>query len=526
MKKEQEIIKLRNHYTYIFEQLWKWLFVILAFLLGNEESISIGIDLIKKGNIMQGIIAMWGILGVLLILFLWQTNRWYRTTLTIQDGTITSVRATLTRRVNTIAIANISNINMEQNLFERIVGTYRLKIDTNSLSTADITDLELLLKKRDAEKVKHLIFTMLKELRESAAALAEENQEQPVNTFTEQPETANIPDEFDMQHGTYDLAYSFGEIIRSGLVTMSVAELLSAVLMLIFAVITMAAMLRNERDILVIIPTVFVQLLATFSIVANILKKWLMNFNFRAKRYKDKIYVSYVFLKKKEYVVPIDKINAVSVRYSFIGRITKRAVVKVINIGGEGTESDGVQLLLANTYQGLKRKMRVLLPELELPETDAFIKPPRKYVKLIWLYAVLSALLVFFGVSGGCFIGNEINDGMFGRPVEFIGFAVILALVVFILVFLIRYLTYRTAGLFYMKDSVAIVRGVFGKHIQIIPYAKIQFIHQEQGPLQAVLGLMSGYISILAGLLSQVQMIDIFSEKDFLELEKRIRDTY
>lgn len=347
MKKEQEIIKLRNHYTYIFEQLWKWLFVILAFLLGNEESILIGIDLIKKGNIMQGIIAMWGILGVLLILLLWQTNRWYRTTLTIQDGTITSVRATLMRRVNTIAIANISNINMEQNLFERIVGTYRLKIDTNSLSTADITDLELLLKKRDAEKVKHLIFTMLKELRESAAALAEKNQEQPVNTFTEQPETANIPDEFDMQHGTYDLAYSFGEIIRSGLVTMSVAELLSAVLMLIFAVITMAAMLRNERDILVIIPTVFVQLLATFSIVANILKKWLMNFNFRAKRYKDKIYVSYGFLKKKEYVVPIDKINAVSVRYSFIGRITKRAVVKVINIGGEGTESDGVQLLLA-----------------------------------------------------------------------------------------------------------------------------------------------------------------------------------
>lgn len=530
MEEKQEIIKLRNHFTYIFEQMWKLLFLIVCILFSSEESISLGIELIKEGNIMQGLIAMGGMLVILLIMLLWQINRWYRTTLTIQDGTITSARATLNRRVNTIAIANISNINLEQNLFERIVGTYRMKLDTNSLSTADTTDLELVLKKKDAEEVKHLILMMLKEIQGETDSVpsVEGNLEttgyQAVSSESQIQQ--NVFDEFDVENGAYDVTYSIKEIIVSGLVTSSIMEIIAAIGLICSSIVTMAAMMQDEKDIFMIVSTLFIQVLAAFSVVADVLKKWLVNFNFRAKRYKDKIYVSLGLLKKKNYVVPVDKINAVSLRYSFIGRLCKRATVKVINIGGQGEEVDGMQLLLADTYPELERKLKLLLPEFELPEVDSFTRPPRKYMKLASLYAAFTALVVFGAVLAGIFIGAGMDGLESGDLVKFIGIAAVSAIVVFLLVLYIRYLTYRASGILYTKENVVIARGIFARTIQTIPYNRIQYIHQEQGPLQSKMGLMSGHLSILASVFSQVQMIGVFAEEDFAELERRLKETY
>lgn len=42
-----------------------------------------------------------------------------------------------------------------------IVGTYKLKLDTSSLSTAETTDVEIVLKKKDANAVKSLIMQMM-----------------------------------------------------------------------------------------------------------------------------------------------------------------------------------------------------------------------------------------------------------------------------------------------------------------------------------------------------------------------------
>ena len=54
------------------------------------------------------------------------------------------------KKKNTIGIRNISNINLEQNLIEMLFGTCKVKLDTNSRSTADSTDVKIVLKKSDA----------------------------------------------------------------------------------------------------------------------------------------------------------------------------------------------------------------------------------------------------------------------------------------------------------------------------------------------------------------------------------------
>lgn len=91
-------------------------------------------------------------------------------------------------------------------------------------------------------------------------------------------------------------------------------------------------------------------------------------FAFRAKRCGNKVYVSCGLVKKRKYAVPVDTINAVYIESTVLGRIFKRASVKVINIGGEGDDVAGMQLLLAGTEKELKEKLAVLLPEYTFPE--------------------------------------------------------------------------------------------------------------------------------------------------------------
>ena len=78
-----------------------------------------------------------GILAAGLVIVLgWQTLIWAKTYISIQDNVLIVERNTLNRKRNTIGLSNISNVNLEQNVLEMIFGTCKVKLDTNSLSTA------------------------------------------------------------------------------------------------------------------------------------------------------------------------------------------------------------------------------------------------------------------------------------------------------------------------------------------------------------------------------------------------------
>ena len=85
----------------------------------------------------------------------------------------------------------------------------------------------------------------------------------------------------------------------------------------------------------------------------------------------------------------MDTINAVYIESTVLGRIFKRASVKVINIGGEGDDVAGMQLLLAGTEKELKEKLAVLLPEYTFPEHT---KVKRQPVKVFWCKIVCSVI--------------------------------------------------------------------------------------------------------------------------------------
>ena len=134
-KNEKEIVGLHNHITSILEQTWKILVAVFIAFLGNGEAITA----MQSGGIFVYLIILGVILVVCLLLGAFYVNRWWKTTITIKDQVVTVERKTMFHKKNSIAVHTISNINLQQNLFERIVRTYTIKFDTSSMSTADST---------------------------------------------------------------------------------------------------------------------------------------------------------------------------------------------------------------------------------------------------------------------------------------------------------------------------------------------------------------------------------------------------
>lgn len=522
-----EIVRMRNHFTYIFEQMWGIIAVILAMLLGNAESFELAAKLISQGNILEGLLALGGTFLVLLLICLWFVNRWYKTSITVKDGTVTIERRTLNRYVNAIAVQNISNINLEQNLFEILMGTYKLKLDTNSLSTASTTDVKIVLKKKDAYMVKNLIMKMMKEAEQEAE---QEDYREPDGVSRDDSLLAENTKAFDVdmmeeqEEDFYDVTYSIKEILINCLVDTSITLVLFALAFFVSTIITAVATIGTAGSILASLGGFLIQVVVAGSMIAAIIKQWLNDFRFRAKRYKDKIYVSCGLIKRRKYAVPVDKINAVCFQATFLGRLSKRAYVKVINVGGEDEDVDGMKILLAGTQEELKQRLAILLPEFTFPEKANIQKQPKRaLVRQIVLSAIYQ--MIFWGAlfAGFALAAYKFDGGLPSIPVPLI---VGVPLALFVLQLVGKLLAYKVTGFAVSEEYLVISRGMFAASTTAIPYKKIQYLQYMQGPIERRLGLQRANVFILASAFSQMQAMGEFSVEDYDRITEHFRKTY
>ena len=139
--------KYRNHISIIFQKVVRTAgvaaFVFVTRYFSEEGEVSSINDL----SMLLGVIV-----GCFVISFVVHYIFWAKTCFYIQDEALVLERNTLNKKKNTIGIKNISNVNLEQTLFQMALGTCTLKLDTNTLTTADKTDVSIVLKKKDAEQ--------------------------------------------------------------------------------------------------------------------------------------------------------------------------------------------------------------------------------------------------------------------------------------------------------------------------------------------------------------------------------------
>lgn len=514
--------KFRNHISIIFENMGGMFLAIitlitLAFWDTLGELIVNGISIVP---ILIGLGIIIIVVGILAAREYWV---WKRTWIVIENGTISIEKNTLTTKKNTLKIKKISNVNVEQNIFEMILGTSKVKINTNSLTTADVTDLRIILKKNDAE---HLKQTLLQQMGLIDGKESENNTEEQMgcNDFVQnEKEDPNSNTIEEKQQKAQGFELTNRDIAIHSLFTLNIFANLLVGLFYSAAVtgmiITFISEIIGEKKveqylsdstIIGIIITIYIIFIVGV-IIWDVIRKYFKMYGFSAKRDGDRIYIKYGLFKEVDYSIPVKTINAVVVHQTLIARIFKKYSVEIVNVGMGDEKEESTYLCLYGIREKILDEIEQLLPEYSGAVKEKILKQP----KSVWIIKTIHIILetaILTAIALGA-IWLEAPQGI----------AVIILWVLVIINILRHIFNYITTGICMSDNYIGICRGTYAKEYSIIKTEKIQYLTINTNILKNKLGIANGKINVLAMESKNVQMLPYIRKEKAEKIIKLLR---
>lgn len=504
----EERKRFRNHISVIAEKIGTGTYALLAVLVGiflrdAEEFLEFGS---AAASDRRALLGMGLVLAVLLMMIVKTAWTWSKTWISIQDQAIVIEKNTVNGSVHTIGIRSISNINLEQNLFERLVGTYKVKIDTASLSTANATDVTIVLKKEKAEAFKAQIAGLLWETEEAPAGPAAAGAQE---TAPEQ----------------WDFVATGRDIVRHGLCSMSIFSIVIVVLAFIGSLVMAWESLREGNlagSILQSAAGILAASAIVLSAVWDIVKDFVRYMDFRARREGDRIFIRYGVLKKIEYTVPVRQIQALKIRQTFIARLSRKYMARIINVGmGDDAAEKDSFLVLYGSRAELEEKLRILLPEF----AGIAGREERRQPASSWAAGALSlaggeaavlgaGALAYTGLCGYFPVGSL---PAFYRPSVLAVTAVLAAAA--LLAWILRYLTAGTAA---DDGFIKVTNGWLGRVSVAIRWGDVQYVALRQNMIARACGICRGELHLLAGAGDTTHRIPYFPAAEAEALREKL----
>ena len=110
--------RFRCHPSIIVEKTW-WIISFLFFIMITDiDNVK---DMVLHNDFISIILIFFGVVVFLLFILIYNTFIWSKTFINIEENTIIVQRNTINSKINTYGIKNIANINLEQNIFERML---------------------------------------------------------------------------------------------------------------------------------------------------------------------------------------------------------------------------------------------------------------------------------------------------------------------------------------------------------------------------------------------------------------------
>lgn len=498
-------IRFRNHISIVAERMGSiFIFLFFALMGGLSQNIKTIAekDIRLDAGFAEALLPVLGILAVFLLIVVWQVVVWSKTYISIVENTIVIERNTLNRRKNTIGIKNISNVNTEQNLFEMLLGTCKVKLDTDSLSTADKTDVKIVLKKAEAEKFRRTVMMLLHQAETG-------NIDEGTDSDTARDPEQNI--QYDMQAGLEDM-------LVHGLFSINIFS----VLVLLGCIVGAAELFTQTfgagiagKSIIGVLGSVAVVIFFFFSALWDIAKGFIQYYDFKAKRMCNKIYLSYGLLKKVHYTIPVDRINAVKLTQSLQARIAGRYMAEVINVGmGDDGSEQKAFFVLYSSKNSMQNYLQMLLPEY----SDILAAPVERQPRAVWAAWLIPLSGYLMAIAVGVLIVLEF------RP-DFLMHTVIAAAGITLLSFLSAVCRFFTAGVSVEEEYLILVRGYMRRSVICVSYDKIQHINTKQNFIAQKQGIQKGSIYLLASALNMTQSVPYFREEELAVIKDRMLKT-
>lgn len=536
--------KFRNHPSLMLEQLGVFGVIIITFLISSLDDLDEILGDIKNSDSTTLLIIILVILAVILFRLAVNTIVWYKTWITVDETSITITKNTIFRSVNTIGLRNISNINIERNLLERILGTSTVKIDTESRSTADTTDVTILLRKDKAEALRERLLAGATAAKHTQTIAANEQLDGTAGAATSVPNSeqtsdpTSVPNDGQISDPTSvpnngqvtsanaapnsrqvlsEVAYNTKQVLTHCVYSASIISLLVCLAALIAIIAFFLKMVvfgdHSIGSLIQMIPTALGGIVVIGSFVYAALRSLIGDFfryySFRIKRMPDHLHMEFGLFKRTSYEIPIKRISSIIVQRPVFSRISKRCFVDIINIGMGDEKEENTRLLLSIPEKHLPELLHRLLPEFDayFTESDtASIRPP----KAIWWKKIIGSakLLVFLAIGWTLMITVF---GVTGLPAVL---GCIGSFVLAMLIYLIGcYGTYKANKLQLRENYIAITNGMFASSTQFIDYHKIQYMELQQTPVERLLHLQHGIVYILAGAMNSFAGIPCFAKE-------------
>ena len=512
--------KFRNHPSLMLEQLGVFGVIIITFLISSLDDLDEILGDIKNSDSTTLLIIILVILAVILFRLAVNTIVWYKTWITVDETSITITKNTIFRSVNTIGLRNISNINIERNLLERILGTSTVKIDTESRSTADTTDVTILLRKDKAEALRERLLAGATAAKHTQTIAANEQLDGTAGAAASVPNNGQVTSANAAPNSRQvlsEVAYNTKQVLTHCVYSASIISLLVCLAALIAIIAFFLKMVvfgdHSIGSLIQMIPTALGGIVVIGSFVYAALRSLIGDFfryySFRIKRMPDHLHMEFGLFKRTSYEIPIKRISSIIVQRPVFSRISKRCFVDIINIGMGDEKEENTRLLLSIPEKHLPELLHRLLPEFDayFTESDtASIRPP----KAIWWKKIIGSakLLVFLAIGWTLMITVF---GVTGLPAVL---GCIGSFVLAMLIYLIGcYGTYKANKLQLRENYIAITSGMFASSTQFIDYHKIQYIELQQTPVERLLHLQHGIVYILAGAMNSFAGIPCFAKE-------------
>ena len=473
-----EKMKFRCHFSIIFESLWQF-WIVIFFILVNEIEVLIEIiqDIGREGiySILEtgGIWGLLGILAVTFIVLFVQFLIWRKTWITIDDNLVIVERNTLNRVKNTIAIENISAVNMERNLFERIVGTYRIKMDTNSLTTASETDISIVFDEKTAIGFRKLVLERMNTLKGNTETKALSEERQPDQLFESQME------------GKKFFHSNFSEMIMHAFYSMPLFSLIISIAgvgFMVWYVANFGFISFIEEALGGFLAVVFVVLAAVF----NVLKRFVAYYDFTVYRDGKDIHVRCGLIKQRSYTIPVDKIAALQIEQPFFSRMFKKYSVKVVTVGVGDEDGESSNITMSLSIDQLREQLQELVPEFGWAEFDQIEKEEKAGAKVRLVKSIKWHILTIAGIL--------VMMLYFNAP-WYVG--ILIPALCDAWINLLYVLSHKAAGYSILDQGLILASGYFNKVYMMFTYKKAEYITMTYHPVAKKHGIGDGVIMLL-----------------------------
>ncbi|MCI8483251.1 MAG: PH domain-containing protein [Lachnospiraceae bacterium] len=494
--------KMRCHPTIILEKTGGFLMLWILLALSQAEHI---LAFFRKENFQENLSLFLPLLGFLILLPLPVTVYhflvWRKTFIYLEERTLVVECNTIRRKKNTYGISYISNINMEQNLFELLMHTCRLKLDMANVSSAGSTDISIVLSLKKAQELKALLLS---------SPGGGQGDSCPSDSFNQKTDLGRASFSDILSHCIFSLPGSY----------LIFALCLTLLLGILFfnGDLNPSGLLFSEGE-----HDFFTKAFTVFFLAASygyqILKRLLGFYRFSAFRQGDDMIVHYGFFRKQDYTIPVTRIQALQIVQPPIARLTGRCEVRIVCVGIGDSDQELTQLSLCRKKAEVYSSLQECLPEFPISSLNSMRRPP-KHASILYACSCLGWILLCCLLPCLLLTALEIPE-IKGDDFLWAGICGFTALC-FLLYHLLHYgcLGYSLEGPLGVFSG-----GSLTCTVTMVPYDRIQHLCFHQNPLSHCFHLSRGEVCILASILNRTVSFPYMTDSDKTLLIQKIEGT-